>query len=208
MERILVKTGSVVALSIMLGSLAWAQDPASPAQLALNSTKTTNSTYSLYIWNRITKHGEPAFEEGSAEFHKGDLHRVETPRDRMVANCRKKTGVYYSVASGEVIEGPNVAAVACGINTNVPIISLDLVNYVPTKFGIARRVRLVDKDYVREYDVLKNGALARTTYVENRPKGEQVVFAEALRVEPRVPSGDIFSKASLKRRYLPQEPEK
>jgi hypothetical protein len=55
---------------------------------------------------------------------------------------------------------------------------------------------------------LKNGALEDTTYVENRPKGEFVVLAEALRVEPKVPSGDIFSKASLKRRYLPQEPEK
>lgn len=205
--RALIKVVGFISTALVTSSCACAQDNDSEAKSVLELTKSTKSTYSLYLWNHVTESGEPAVEEGSAEFHMGDFHRVETPRDRIVANCRTQTGYHFSIASGEINDGPQVAAAACGINTNSAVISIDLLPDVQTKFGTAQRVRVVDRNYVREYHVLKNGALVRTTYTENLPEGEQLILAEAIRMEPTVPNDDMFSRESLKQRYLPLEPQ-
>ena len=157
----------------------------------------------MYLWNRVTKPGEPVFEEGSVEFHKGDLHRVETPRDRIVADCRTRTGFYLSVESGEIIEGPKVAAAACGINTNFAFKSIQLLRDVRTKFGMAQRVQVVDNENVRQYDVLQNGALVRTRYTENRRGGSLLIVTEALRLNNTVPDDAMFSMGTLTKSYLP-----
>ena len=51
----------------------------------IDLTRTTSTTYSVYTWNRLTLPGAAPFEEWAAEFHDGHFHRVETPRDRIVA---------------------------------------------------------------------------------------------------------------------------
>ena len=78
-------------------------------------SKLTREMYAVYFWNRIERPGQQPEEEWSAEFNSGDLHRVETPRDRIVADCAASTGTYLSLSTGKVITGPQVAGVACGI---------------------------------------------------------------------------------------------
>lgn len=201
----LAKLSGFVAAAALSCCVAAARDTSEAAKAVLERTKTTTSTYSLYLWNRITRPGEPAFEEGSAEFHKGNLHRVETPRDRVVADCKAKLGFYLSSASVEIVEGPKVAAAACGIDTNSPFLSIELLPDVPTRFGTAQRVRVVDANTVREYDVLGNGALVRATYTENRPGGSQLIVSEAVRLENTVPDDAIFSRDSLAKSFLPKD---
>lgn len=60
------------------------------AEKTIALTRETRATYSVFFWNVITRPGSPAQAEWSAEFHKGALHRVETPRDRIVANCERE----------------------------------------------------------------------------------------------------------------------
>jgi hypothetical protein len=86
-------------------------------------TRETQSTYAAYFWNKITREGEEPIGEWSAEFHSGHMHRVETPRERIIADCKTMTGTYLSVETGERIRGTKVANAACGINTNQLIIS-------------------------------------------------------------------------------------
>lgn len=195
----------VIAATSFFVSTAYAQDSSVAASAVLERTKTTTATYSMYLWNRVTNPGKPIFEEASAEFHKGDLHRVETPRDRIVANCRARTGFYLSVESGEIIEGSKVAAAACGINTNFPFRSIELLSDIATRFGTAQRVRAVDAENVREYDVLKNGALVRTTYTENPPGGSLLIRTHAIRLDATVPDDAMFTRESLTKRYLPSD---
>lgn len=195
----------IIAATLTLCSPAIAGDDTAAAWAILERTKTTNATYTIHYWNRVTIPGEQSFEEGSAEFHKGDLHRIEMPRDRVVADCRAKTGALLSVQTGEITEGPRVAGFACGINTNVPILSIELLPDVETKFGVAQRIRITDEQEIREYSVLENGVLVRTTYAENRPGGQTLVVAEARFLEDSVPEDMMFDKASLATRYLPTD---
>lgn len=173
-----------------------------------NLTKTTTATYSLYLWNRISEPGEPIREEWSAEFHKGDFHRVETPRHRIIANCAARTGTYIALDTGRKVEGVVVAAAACGINSNANIQKLSLLGDFKTAFGNAKRIQIIDDQHIREYDISPQGALLRTTYAENRPKGQLLIVAEAKRYELTVPDNDMFSVESLERSYLPTSAKK
>jgi hypothetical protein len=201
--------GAVLNLLIFVTAGCSNHGPASAGEVSLDArrvmekTKTTTSSYSVYFWNKITQPGQSPVEEGSAEFHSGNLHRVETPRDRIVADCRRMSGSYFSVTSGEIIEGPKVAGAACGINANIAIISMELIGDVETKFGKAQRVRVTDAKNVREYDVSQDGVLLKSTYRENRPGGALLIVTEAIKFERHKPDKAMFDKASLSKRYLP-----
>jgi len=60
--------------------------------MAIALTRNTTATYSVFAWNIITRSNKPTEQEWSAEFHQGALHRVETPRDRIIADCAAMTG--------------------------------------------------------------------------------------------------------------------
>lgn len=190
------------------GEGAAAGEVSPEAESVLRSTKTTTATYSLYIWNRITKPQEVPVEEGAVEFHAGDLHRVETPRDRLIADCRKMTGTYLSVETGKLIEGPQVAHATCGINTNSEILSAEVEGEVRTRLGKAKRIRITDAQNIRVYDVSEDGVLLRSTYQENRPNGAVLIVAEGVRLDKSVPDPAMFDRASLERSYFPERLDK
>jgi hypothetical protein len=204
--RMLKKLPGFFAPLILCVLTACSPDSSAEARAVIERTKKTRSTYSVYIRNHVTMPGDRVIKEWSAEFHLGDKHRVETPRDRVVADCLKRIGYHLSLTTGETTEGPRVVASACGIDTIPRLASIELLPNVRTKFGTAQRVRVVDDMHVRQYDVLANGALARTSYTENRWQGVELVVAEALRLEPDLPDKDMFSKASLNKSFLPQDP--
>jgi len=195
---------SAILLTPHAAAADTSKDNATAALKVLERTKTTGATYSLYLWNRVAPARQPSFEEWSAEFHKGNFHRVETPRDRLIADCSKLTGTALSVTTGKTIEGPSVAAAACGINTNASILSVELRGMISTKFGSTQRVRVTDTQNVREYDVTDDGILLQSTY-RDRADGRLLITGSAIDVKRDVPSPDMFSRESLARSFVPAE---
>jgi hypothetical protein len=80
----------------------------------VSRTHTTRATYAVYYWNRITPARGEASEEWSAEFNRGNWHRVETPRDRMIADCAAMKGIDLSLETGQIVSGPAVARPPAG----------------------------------------------------------------------------------------------
>ena len=168
----------------------------------VDRSKTTRATYALYSWNEITRKEGPVQEWG-AEFHSGDQHRVETPRDRVIADCKAQTGSALSLVTGKTVEGPSVARAACGINTNKAFTAIEWKGLVQTPFGVADRVRLSDKDDIRTYDISPAGVILRTIYAQNSPDAPIGLSSEAVGVLSELPAPDMFDKASLARSYVP-----
>ncbi len=166
----------------------------------VDRSKTTTATYATYSWNKIVRDGHPV-EEWAAEFHTGDFHRVETPRDRLVADCAAQTGIAREVATGKLFRGPGVARAACGINTNKPFLESEWQGLVQTPFGAADRLRLVDSDDVRTYDISPQGVILASTYAKKT--GGSSLDARAVAVLPTLPDPEMFNEASLDRSYVP-----
>jgi hypothetical protein len=168
----------------------------------VDRSKTTQATYAQYSWAEIMRKEGPVQEWG-AEFHSGDKHRVETPRDRVVADCRAQTGIALSLDTGKIVEGASVARAACGVNTNKAFTAIAWKGLVQTPFGVADRVRLADKNDIRTYDISPDGVILRTTYAQNSPDAPIGLSSEATGVFSELPVPDIFDKASLARSYVP-----
>ena len=179
-------------------------DDADKALHILARTKTTRVTYSLYSWNRITPPDRPSTEEWSAEFNNGPLHRVETPRDRLVANCVEKSGTALHVPTAQAFSGPGVAGAACGINTNKPMISIRYLGHVVDRAGPADRVEVTDADNIRTYDVTSDGILIRTIYALNTPEKRTVLDVETAALLRTLPRQGIFDAASLSQSVVPE----
>jgi hypothetical protein len=167
-------------------------------------SKSARATYSVYLWNRVTPPGKPATSEWSAEFNAGNLHRVETPRDRVVANCAQPGGFAISLPTGGIQQGPAVAGYACGINTDKPFLATAWKGIVHTKFGDADHVRVVDADNIRDYDVTKEGLIVGSVYAANQPGEAILLRAEAVAVLHDLPERDMFDRHSLGRSYVPE----
>jgi len=166
-------------------------------------SKETQATYALYAWNRIRQPGQPLIEEWSAEFHKGNLHRVETPRDRLIADCKAMTGTYFSLVSGKKTSGPAVAGAACGINSNSDVLEAAYLGRMDSRFGPVERVRLVDAENLRTYDVTGDGAIIGSTYDARDKEATSGLVMNAVAVEHRLPKPDLFSDASLATSAVP-----
>lgn len=183
-------------------------DDTQKALAVLERTKTTKATYALYSWNKITPVDQPPSEEWSAEFNDGPSHRVETPRDRLIANCVEMSGSYYSLTSGKTVSGPAVAGAACGINTDKPMISIRYIGHVADPDGDAERVEVVDADNIRTYDVTSDGILVRTIYALNTPAKPIVLDVESAAVLRSLPQEGIFEPASLSSSVVPDQYKK
>jgi len=184
-------------------SPAPAGDPARVLEV-LERTKLTRATYSLFGWTSVSEPGEAPRAEWAAEFHSGDLHRVETPGTRVVADCRAGTGFALSVESGEVIEGPGVANAACGINTNRVFHAAEYVGRVQTEFGPADRVRLTDDEMIRDYDVSPDGVLLGSTFRAGDEEETQILLSETVDLLRDAPDPDMFDPESLDRSFVPE----
>ena len=194
-----------VALALLLAptaSCSFLPDPMDPKVAeVVDRSRTTNATYSLYSRSRLTLEGRAPVEEWGAEFHHGALHRVETPTNRMVANCTDLSGTHLFLPTGERSSEEWIAKAACGINANKPIASSEWLGRVDTPFGPADRVKLVDGDSIRTYDVADNGALVAGTISDL--DGTMRVVNTAVELRPRVADMGIFAPSSLNRSAVP-----
>lgn len=175
------------------------------AAKVISLTRETQATYSLYVWNKVTPVDEMAFDEWSAEFHSGDLHRVEIPKVRIVADCEAMIGTQLNVETGERFSDPSVAKAACGINANPEIVSARKLGIKSTSFGKATGIEIIDSRERREYDVSDDGILLRTVISNKGKGGHRWVVAQATHVSRTLPEGDIFSEQSLDRSVVAAE---
>jgi len=198
-----------------LAALFACQNGAAPATVRQSVTGKTDAviarskraqvTYAIYYWNRIEHPGQRPIEEWSAEFNSANHHRVETPRDRVIADCAAHTGTYLSLATGQVVTGPQIAGVACGINTNLPFLKTEFLGRVKSRFGDADRVRVTDAQNVRTYDISDSGVILRTVFETNDSRHLTVVDVETVAIFDKLPDTAMFDAASLKRSFVPDQ---
>lgn len=197
-------TASALAAVACVSSACAQENDIDPAAMSVvERTRTTDGTYSVFSWNVITHPGpEAAAEEWSAEFHSGSLHRVETPRDRLVADCERMTGTHLHVSTGEVVERPEIARAACGVQANSRILSAEFVGQEDSPFGLIDRIELNDPQNVRTYAVAANGAIVGST-IELKD-GTVLLASKAVEMLEAAPQ-NIFTVESLSRSAVPQK---
>lgn len=200
----MIRFAPILALAlVLLHDRASAQGEVDAgAAVVINLTRTTTATYSVYAWNRLTRPGEAPFEEWAAEFHDGHSHRVETPRDRIVADCAAGTGTYLNLVTGEEVRGPQVAKAACGVQANAAILAAREEPGGSGRFGAFRRIRVRDPQSIRTYDVAPNGAIVGGTIADSN--GKPLLVSQAVAMHDRVPP-NIFSEESLEFSSVPDE---
>jgi hypothetical protein len=174
------------------------------AERVVERTRTTNATYARYAWNWVRDADGSSRQEWSAEFHRGTLHRVETPRLRVVADCAERTGSALDIETRESVEGPQVAAVACGIAARAAVESLEWLGARDSRFGPVDLVRLVDASDERIYAVDSHGALVAFEISPRDAASRVCLQGEAVATAPTLPEDDIFSTASLARSVVPE----
>ena len=167
-------------------------------------SKLTRATYAAYFWDKMQHPEQPAVEKWSAEFNSGSLHRVETSRDRVIADCAVHKGMHLSLSDGNIVSGPQVAAEACGINTNRQFLAEESLGRIKTHFGEADRVRVTDSENIRTYDISDEGIILRTVYETNDARHLKVLDIEAIEVSRSLPGSDVFDQASLKASFVPE----
>ncbi|MXP27696.1 hypothetical protein GRI58_02520 [Porphyrobacter algicida] len=207
MKRLFQLAVATVLGGIAASTTAMGADPDSATKVSavIARSKLTKKTYAIYFWNKINHPNQTSIEEWSAEFNSGSRHRVETPRDRLIADCAAMTGTYFSLLSGEVIRGPQVAAAACGIDTNRKFLDVSWLGRVNSRFGEADRVIVTDADNIRTYDISDEGVILRTIYQTNDVRHLTVLDVETVALTKSLPSGRMFDEASLKESFVPEE---
>src|SRR5688500_15961943 len=181
-----------VVVLIFQAAPACSQNDMDPKALAaVERSRTTDASYSLFLWNRVPAAHDQYDEEWSAEFHSGAMHRVEGPRNRIVANCETIEGTQLDLQTGKIDHDLRIAMGVCGVNANVDILSLEYLGPVNGPNGPAERVKLVDERHVRTYDIAANGALVRTTYHDRE---EELVSETTMLAMTGEASPDLFTE--------------
>jgi hypothetical protein len=175
--------------------------PDARARAVFERTKQARATYALYSWNWVKESGSEAGPRWGAEFHRGNLHRVETPNIRVIADCAAGTGTMLQVDSGETQSGSGIAGAACGINSNFQIRSLEWLGRKSTRFGPLDRLRILDPANERLYAVDRDGVLVAAEIFPRDGAGGACLQQEPLALEKTLPAEDIFSAESLRKSF-------
>jgi hypothetical protein len=168
-------------------------------------TRETQGTYAVYMWNEVTPKDKTPFAEWSAEFHSGNLHRVENPNIRMIADCKAMTGTFLEIQTQKRIEGAQVARMACGINSNPKILSARKIGFEKSDFGDVTEIEIIDTSERRTYKVTFDGILVGSTIGEVAKGGHVWVVNRAFYVSRIITESDIFSENSLNRSFVSQK---
>jgi len=172
------------------------------AQAAVNRSRNPTADYSVFTWNEANTPDRGRVSEWSAEFHRGQLHRVETPLNRIIADCGKQIGTWLDVTTGKRVAGVRVAKAACGVNANASVSATRFLGEQRGRFGLVDRVELTDADGIRTYDIDDAGAIVAATITG--ADGTLHLKADATARLPRADE-DIFSEGSLERSAVPNQ---
>ncbi len=193
---------AMLAAVCSFGAAAWQSraEASVDAQALIALTRETRATYMVVSSNLVFRPDGTTVREWSAEFHDGILHRVETPRDRIVADCEAMTGIHLNVATVQIDEEPWVARAACGVQANSTMLSARLGGVRQTRFGPATHLVIIDGTDIRTYDVAPDGALIGATITGR--DGKKKLVMRAIYYASKVADG-IFSATSLGRSAVP-----
>jgi len=173
------------------------------AQQLIDWTKNNRARYTVVSRNEIPR-DDATIYEFSAEFNEGDLHRVETPRDRVVTNCRTGWIAHLNVATGEITHDAPLSGVACGIYTGDKMVSAEISSAKSSKFGPIKQLHLkTASGLTRIYGVASNGAIVAEQIID--PAGKTLIVMTALSLSDRLPSVDLFTEASLSKSAISDE---
>ncbi len=165
-------------------------------------TKTTKATYSAYQWNIVRDdEGNPA-DLWAAEFHSGDMHRLEAEMVRVVANCRTHEGYVLDVKTGETRDSDTAWLMACGIDTSDQITAVDRLPSIPGKNGPLDVIRIKGGEFVRYYAIDRNGVIVRSNRVAPNGSPSPCSQNQAIAILPTLPARDMFTRASLARSFV------
>lgn len=193
------------AFGCIIAACAVAKPIDNEIQALIDNTRNTRETYSLYSWNILFPQGADEVQEWSAEFHSGTKHRVETPRDRLIADCSTMEGSHLNIAADEVVRGPEVAKAACGIQANSKIESARRLGERSTPFGTSTQIEIIDPVHVRTYDIDAGGILLGATISDKDDQRTLRLKSVAVAVEKALPAEDIFSEESLEESVVAEQ---
>ncbi len=167
-------------------------------------TKTTRATYTAYEWN-VVRDDEGNPQDGwAAEFHSGDLHRLEIAGARIVANCRTHEGHIYDVKAGETQDSDTIWLTACGIDTTDQIVAVDRLAPIADKSGPLDVIRIKGGAWVRFYAIDRNGVIVRSNRIAANGSPSPCVQNRAVAILPTLPARDLFTRASLAKSFVPE----
>lgn len=176
-------------------------DPAAEAVIA--RTKAPGRDYSLFLWTVVRAEGEQ-LSSWAAEFHRGSLHRVETPFGNIIADCEKMTGHHHSLMPDIQLSSREAAETACGID--MP--SASAVTYlgaIPSDYGDLDIVALTKGGLRRSYWVNPAGILVQAQFVDPGTDGMWVLRNWATRVDYGSPDPAMFAVETLATNFIPAE---
>lgn len=194
-----IVTPFVLLLGLSSSGSCARERPDPRAQAAIERSRETASVYALYGWNWVRDEDGGARQDWSAEFHRGRLHRVETPEVRVVADCAGRTGIAIDLRTGETSSGADVAAAACGVSAHQDVLAAKWVGRRESRFGAVDMIELADSRDKRTYAIDDRGVLVAAEIFPSDGGRLYCVQNEAVAVESRLPEDDIFTEDSLSR---------
>ena len=175
---------------------------ASHVQSLIRRTQTTDATYALVNANEIRR-DDGTIHEFGAEYNQGDLHRVETPRDRIVANCRTGWVAHLNIASGEISHEGELSRMACGIYIGDGLRSAKVTGSRESQFGPLQQLSIATFTGTRTYEVAPNGAIVFETIADQN--GKVRLITKTIWISPHLPAGDLFSEDSLAKSVVAEQ---
>ncbi len=159
-------------------------------------TRQVSITYAVYQWNEVADNSEAGRSEWAAEFHSGNMHRVETPLVRVVADCSTFSGFMYDVAKKQTTADRNAGVYACGVNLGRRPRLLEYVKHVSSKYGLLDVIHVVDDQDDRFYGISTAGVIITTEYTSLKNDGH-CLQGVTVELTDKLPQSDLFSEASL-----------
>jgi hypothetical protein len=189
-----------------LGKKRPAKMPADPrAQAVFDRTKNIRATYALYDWNWRRGDDGHVSLHWSAEFHRGTLHRMETPDLRAVADCSTRKATLVEIRSGRTESHAWIANAICGIRSDKIMYRLEYLGRKNGRFGPIDTIRATELLNERYYGVDEAGIVVATEYFSTDAALKGCVQTEPLAIEKELPEADMFSVESLARSFVPEK---
>lgn len=201
-----------VIAALAIAAWSWVSSYARPTEIAasqvdalIKRTQTTDATYALVSTNEIRR-DDGTIHEFSAEFNRGEMHRVETPRDRVVVNCRTGWSAHLNIATRTVTYNDALSNGACGIYIGDIVRNAKMTGSRMSPFGNLQKLKIETYAATRTYEVAPDGAIVAETIADQN--GKLRLLMKAISLSEQLPEGDLFSEASLARSAVSDELQK
>lgn len=179
-----------------------AQEPVPPeVRAVIDRSRNPTTDYTSFHVDRVVGDNESSTST-TAEYHRGRLHRIESPALRMLMNCETGATVTYEVRA-ERFGRPSRLSGLCGIPDVEPVISSRVLPAETGRFGRVDVVELTGRDFVRRYAVTQDGILTSSNFTQRRAAVRPRVEIVRARIRRGPPDPAMFNEASLTRAFAP-----